>query len=228
MTAITEVLQRPDPGAIIEMFEIDTRPIGGTDRFYFVPDISSAGQSIVWQGIVYNPFPIMGDGFDVSTKGTSPRPRLKASNITGILSSVVKETDDLVGARIVRRRTLGQFLDGEPTADPGQAFADDVFFVEKKILENRDIVEWELASVMDLFGVQLPSRVILTNFCPWLYRSAECSYTGTAYFDVLGNPVSSLAQDVCSKQVASGCKKRFGAKNRLPFGGFPGARNFRG
>lgn len=228
MVAIREAIQKPDPGAIIEMFEIDTRPIGGTDRFYFIPGVSKTNTAVTWQGVVYNPFPIMGEGFDVTAKGPSPRPRLKGSNITGILSSVVKETDDLVGARVVRRRTLAQYLDGEPTADPGQAFADDIFFVEKKLNENRDLVEWELASVLDLHGVQLPSRVILTNSCPWQYRSAECSYTGSAYFDVLGNPVSTLAEDVCSKQVASGCKKRFGIRGRLPFGGFPGARNFRG
>ena len=55
-----------------------------------------------------------------------------------------------------------------------------------------------------------------------LHRSSECSYTGTDYYDVNGNTVSTLAQDVCGKRVAS-CKLRFGENAELPFGSFPGA-----
>ena len=81
---------------------------------------------------------------------------------------------------------------------------------------------FELASKFDLAGQKLPKRQIVANVCQWVYRSSECSYTGSSYFDVNGNSVTTLAQDACGKRVGS-CKLRFGANGELPFGSFPGA-----
>ena len=81
---------------------------------------------------------------------------------------------------------------------------------------------FELASKFDLAGQKLPKRQIVANVCQWVYRSSECSYTGSNYFDVNGNTVSTLAADVCGKRVES-CKLRFGSNAELPFGSFPGA-----
>lgn len=227
MTGIRESIQKPYPGNFIELFEIDTIAIGGTDVLRWHAGADENRNPIVWQGQTYAYYPIEGEGFDVTTKGAQPRPRLRGSNVYGILSALVLSLDDLVGAKVTRRRTLAQFLDGQPDADPGQFLPDDIYYVEKKVSEIPTHIEWELSSVFDLEGVQLPTRVILTSHCPFDYRGPECSYTGTAYFDVNGNPVATLQQDVCSKQVGTGCKKRFGERGRLPFGGFPGARNFK-
>ncbi len=84
--------------------------------------------------------------------------------------------------------TLARFLDavnfpdGNPTADPSQHFADEMWFVEQKTTETHQYVEFELSSVLDLMGVQLPYRQIIKNSCPWKYRGTECGYTGP-YFD---------------------------------------------
>ncbi|MOA38762.1 Phage minor tail protein L [compost metagenome] len=53
------------------------------------------------------------------------------------------------------------------------------------------------------------------------YRGPDCGYTGTAYFDADGNPVTDPNLDECSGTVNTGCKKRFGQGGELPFGGFP-------
>ena len=108
------------------------------------------------------------------------------------------------------------------TADPNARFPDERWFIDRKSSETRDSVTFELASKFDLAGQKIPKRQIIANICQWQYRSSECSYTGTDYYDVNGNEVSTEAQDVCGKRVAS-CKLRFGENAELPFGSFPGA-----
>ena len=108
------------------------------------------------------------------------------------------------------------------TADPNARFPDERWFVDRKASETRDSVTFELASKFDLAGQKIPRRQIIANICQWQYRSSECSYAGSKYFDVNGNPVSTLAEDVCGKRLAS-CKLRFGENGDLPFGSYPGA-----
>jgi len=70
-------------------------------------------------------------------------------------------------------------------------------------------------------GVRAPKRQCIANICQWVYRSTECGYTGTNYFDTNDVPVASSANDVCGKRLTS-CKLRFGATAELPYGSFPG------
>jgi lambda family phage minor tail protein L len=109
-----------------------------------------------------------------------------------------------------------------PNADPTAEFADDIYFIEQKVNENKNFVEFELTSSFDVQGVRLPRRQIVQNICPWKYRGAECGYTGTNYFDINDNVVGSLAADVCGKRLTS-CQLRFGDYAELPYGGFPAA-----
>lgn len=225
-------IQSLDPGDLITLYTLDLSPIGQPDTYHFHPGVNGLNQPIVWQGVTYQPFPIEAEGFEMTTKGTLPRPRIRISNLTGLISALVREQDDLVGAKVIRKRTFARYLDAvnfpnglNPDADPNQEFFQDIFYIEQKTLETREVIEWELVSVMDLQGVMLPRRQITSNACMWRYRSSECSYTGTNYFDAADNPVGSASQDVCGKRLSS-CKARFGANAELPFGGFPGALRY--
>lgn len=109
---------------------------------------------------------------------------------------------------------------GNPTADPNQYLPDDLWYVERKMSENRYMIEFELSSAFDLMGQQLPNRQVLQNSCPWVYRGTECGYTGVAYYTADNQPATMLT-DVCGKTLAA-CKKRFGYQP-IRFGGFPGA-----
>ncbi len=113
-----------------------------------------------------------------------------------------------------------------PTADPNEHFLDEIWFIERKVSEDNETVEFELATAIDLNGEQLPGRQIIAGTCGWLirggYRGPYCTYNGSAYFDIDDNPVSDPARDVCAGLVRS-CKKRFGETNPLPYGGFPAA-----
>ncbi len=223
---IAEQIQKLSGDALIEVFSIDTTVIGGEDVFDFHAGTNAIQAPILWQGTYYQPFPIIAEGFDISTRGTLPRPKLRVANVTGIISAVLTAFDDLVGAKVTRKRTFAMYLDGQPTADPTQFLPDDVFYIEKKVSENKAVVEFELASAMDLMGVQLPARQIIAGSCPSEYRGVECGYAGPAMFDVNDESTTDPFKDVCSKRV-TGCKVRFPKPAPLPFGGFPAARTYK-
>lgn len=225
---ITSEIQKLEPSAIIELFEMDATAFGG-DLLRFHAGTNSLRQNLVWQGNTYTAFPIKASGFDMSGNGQLPRPKLQVANVTGAITLLVLTYDDLLGAKITRKRTLAKYLDAvnypggtNPMADAMAEFADDVFFVDRKVTETRDLVEFELAAAFDVAGVQLPRRQIIQNVCVWRYRGGECGYTGTSYFDANDAAVGSAGLDVCGKRLAS-CKARFGQNNPLPFGSFPAA-----
>lgn len=209
--------------AIVELFDLDLSPITGdvADVFYFTNQLKPDSSKIVWQGRTYEPLPIVSTGYERNTAGQIAQPSLTVANVLGTFTQVIDSLDDMVGARVTRRRTFGKYLDGEASADPSQEFPLDVFFIERKTSENALTISWQLASVLDLEGLKLPRRVITQNYCQWKYRSSECGYTGGAVAKANDSPTAVLAEDVCGKRVQS-CRLRF-ANQSLPFGGFPGA-----
>jgi|TARA_Y100000033_G_scaffold5624_1_gene4663 lambda family phage minor tail protein L len=226
-----EELAKINPSAIIELFELrlDSALHGSNDiyRWHAGTNADVTG-NIVFGGQTYERIPVKADGFEYTNTGTLPRPTLTVSNlgseITSILLVVNQTTrgNDLGGAEVRRIRTLKKYLDGESAADPNVQFPQERWFIDRKASETRDSVSFELASKFDLAGQKIPRRQVVANVCQWKYRSSECSYTGSNYFDVNGNSVSTLAEDVCGKRIAS-CKLRFGNNGQLPFGSFPGA-----
>jgi lambda family phage minor tail protein L len=233
-TAISSVYEDVSvlaPSAIIELFELqlDNTLHGSTDvyRFHAGSNADVTG-NITFDGNAYTRFPVQADGFEMRSGGTLPQPTLTIANLDGTMTTILALVNatttgnDLTGATVRRIRTLKRYLDGESTADPNARFPTEVWRISRKATETRDLVVFELASEFDLAGQFLPKRQIVANTCQWIYRSSECSYTGTDYFDVNGNTVSTEAEDVCGKRIAS-CKLRFGENGTLPFGSFPGA-----
>lgn len=226
--AINSEIQKLAPSAVIELFVLDLNLFGeGVVRFH--AGTNELRRQVVWQGNTYEPFPIQAEGFEFNGNGQVPRPKLKVANVTGSITALILSYQDLVGAKVTRKRTLLKYLDAvnfasgaNSTADPSAEFADDVYFIDRKSRETRDVVEFELAAAFDLEGVSLPRRQIVQNVCPWSYRGAECGYTGAAYFNANDQTVTSNATDVCGKRLSS-CQKRFGTNAELPFGGFPAA-----
>ena len=217
ISAVYEDLSVLAPNAIIELFQLhlDATLHGTSDIYYFHNGANAAVTgNIIWNGQSYVRLPIEATGFDYSSTGSLPRPKLVISNIdssiTAILLSInlITPGNDLGGAKVVRVRTLKKYLDGEAGADPHAKFPDEVWYVDRKANENRAAVEFELASKFDLAGVMLPRRQIIANICQWQYRSGECGYTGIDYYDTNDNAVASSINDVCGKRVSS-CNARF-------------------
>ncbi|WP_186077594.1 phage minor tail protein L [Burkholderia gladioli] len=218
---ITADIQQIEPGALIELFEVDCTSIGG-DLLRFHGHLQSA--SIWWQGNEYKPWPIQATGFEHTSDAQQPEPKLTVGNVNGTISALCVFLADLAGAKVRRRRTLAKYLDavnfpdGNPTADPSEEMAPELWYIEQKSSETNVQVEFTLSSALD-FGVQqLPGRQIV-QICQIDYRGPYCGYTGTAYFDVNDQPVTDPALDRCSKRI-SGCECRFGVNEPLSISGF--------
>ncbi|MDE9568827.1 phage minor tail protein L [Xenorhabdus bovienii] len=230
MKSIRQQIQFLSPESIFEFFVIDLPKKFGGGRFYFHTGTNETNQPVVWQGKTYSPMPVKATGFDINGEGKLPRPKLQVANMHGIISAELQSKNDLLGCQVTRKRTMQCFLDSvnfpdgvNPDADPNQHYADDVWFIDQKSLETPEIVEFELASVYDLMGVQLPNRQVIRNSCQWDYRGAECGYTGPA-FDKNDKPATLAGADLCSKRLSS-CRARrdYFADGIIMFGGFPGA-----
>ncbi len=166
-------IQSINPSAIIELFtlQLDNSLHGATTIYYFHAGSNlNANNKIKWQTVEYLRFPIQATGFAFQ-KGQLPRPKLIVSNATGLISSIlltVNETtagNDLTGAKVTRIRTLAKFIDADnfadgqnATADPTAEFPREIYSVDRKSSENREVVEFELAAPTDLAGVRIPKR----------------------------------------------------------------------
>lgn len=176
-------LQPIDPSAIIELFtlQLDNTLHGSNDiyRFHAGSNMNANGK-LVWNGQSYLRFPIQVSGFAFQN-GQIPRPKLAVSNggnvgssvsvlsLSAILLTVNQTTagNDLTGATVTRIRTLAKYLDAANftgnsnpygTPDPTVEFPREIYSIDRKATETREVVEFELAAPTDLAGVNIPRR----------------------------------------------------------------------
>ena len=174
-------LQSINPSAIIELFTLQlNNALHGANtiyRFHAGSNLNANGK-IVWDGNEYLRFPIQATGFAFQ-KGQLPRPKISISNATGLMSSIllsVNETtagNDLTGATVTRIRTLAKFIHAvnfadntNATADPTAEFPQEIYAIDRKATETREVVEFELAAPTDLAGVRLPKRQCTRKLFP--------------------------------------------------------------
>ena len=101
--AITSEIQKLAPSAVIELFVLDLSLFGqGPVRFH--AGTNALMQRVVWQGNAYEAFPIQVEGFELNGGGQVPRPRLRVANVTGSITALVLSYQDLIGAKITRKR----------------------------------------------------------------------------------------------------------------------------
>ena len=174
-SAIVSNLQNTNPSAIIELFTLalDSSLHGATTvyRFHSGSSLKDNGE-IVWAGNSYQRFPIKAEGF-AFRKGQLPRPTLTVSNALGTITAILLNVNttttgnDLTGATVTRIRTLARFLDAvnfpsnvNPygTPDNTAEFPQEIYKIDRKSAENREIVQFELAAVFDLAGIRAPQR----------------------------------------------------------------------
>ena len=177
-------IQKVNPSAIIELFTLtlDNALHGATTvyRFHAGTNLDANGK-IVWAGNEYLRFPVQATGFAYQ-RGQLPRPTLTISNmgspsISAILLTVNQTTagNDLTGAKVVRIRTMARFLDAANfsgatnpfgTPDPTAEFPQEIYYIDRKRAENREVVSWELAAVFDLAGIRSPKRQCTRSLFP--------------------------------------------------------------
>ncbi len=155
-------------------------------RFHAGANLNNFGQ-IRFNGNDYQRVAVKVEGFEDTSTGTIPRPTLTFSNLGGIDkdSTVMTMTDflnvvntvtpgnDLLNAKVTRLLPLASALDnanfvgdnpfGTPSTDRLQ---DKVYYIDRKSTENRQIVEFELVSVLDLQNKKIPARIVTRDLFP--------------------------------------------------------------
>jgi lambda family phage minor tail protein L len=214
-------LQSIAPSAVIELFQLELNAAqhGVNETYYFHAGVNEINSGdIIWNSQAYLAFPIEATEFEYTGTGSLPRPKLRISNINGTITGIILTLPNgLEGAKVTRIRTLARYIDGANfpggtnplgTPDPTAEFPREIYYIDRKASENRDLIEFELAAAFDLVGVRAPKRQCVSNVCQWTYRGAECGYAGNAYFNFNDVPVAAIGQDVCGKRLRS-CELRF-------------------
>lgn len=227
---IEETMQKPEPGELVTLFHLDLTPCGSSDQLYFVKRGNYGTGECVFDGVTYTQLDIEAKGFKWDGSGTFARPTLAVSTVSGILTPYLVQYGFLIGAKLTATTTFSRYLDGGVDADPTETFPPEEYRIKQLLQANSVFASWSLATVIDETNAMLPGRVMLRDVCPfkyrvrkgstWVYFTGECPYNGTSYFDENDN-ATTISNDVCSRRL-SGCEARFGDKQPLPFGGFPG------
>lgn len=176
--SLIEETTKLNPSPIVELFELDLRPVGEETILYFHNGSSGLREQVTFKGVNYQPLPISITGFQTSGDGTPARPTMSIMNFNGFVSALVLSTGDLVGAVVVRRRTYQKYLDENNASAFKPEFAPDIFVVEQKTSEERRVVQFELGTGFDLDGFRFPNRDVIGSYCRWNYRGPGCAFGG--------------------------------------------------
>lgn len=203
---ITAELHSLNPSALISFFIIDLGEIGFNQGiisqseidlekntvFRWHNNINLTSNSLYWQGKQFVAAPIVAEGFETTLRGTIPIPKLSMTVSEEGISLLAQFKDrlyqmgDIVGAKVTRIRTLARFIDavnflgGTPPAnfypDPNSELPRDVFYIDRKSREDKNIIEYELSPIFEVEGIKLPGRQVIANTCVHLYRGEGCLY----------------------------------------------------
>lgn len=255
MSNIQSEIQKYNPSERIELFKLDYRSLYVaplTDPTEGISHYTTGGTAVFFGGTAYVPTSMQADGFDRSSKGTLPTPTLTIVDVAGTLgalldnASEVLKNKDLLGTIVTRVVTFRRFLDPESGGtEPNTSLPAEVYKIERKSKQSRDLLEFSLVSVLDMEGRLVPKRLILKDVCTFVYRTYDpsiitvppypfrsegrdndCPYTGTThYFDPDGIETT-IENDVCG-HTFSDCLLRFPQPSQIPFRGFIGVSRVR-
>ena len=175
-----------EPTAVVDLFRVYPDIVNFPDTYFNMHNGSVFGIGITWQGEDYMPVSMEYEGFEVTSDGRPNRPLMRFSNSQYFASSLLDKYDDFSNGRIQRKRTFVKFLDdsnfegGNPwgESDAAAEISDDIYIVSQKKRENKDFVEVELTTPLDLESFEVNHRRILGKYCYWKYRGPGCQYQG--------------------------------------------------
>ena len=161
-----------------------------TYRFHAGANLNSFGE-VIFQSQTYQRVAVQTQGFEKKSTGVLTRPVITFSNLGGIVQNpatglvitmsdflaIVNEVtphNDLIDAKLTRKMPLASALDnanfssgtnpfGTPSAD---RLRDEIFLIDRKSVENRKIVQFELTAAHDLENRLIPQRVVTRDLFP--------------------------------------------------------------
>ena len=161
-----------------------------TYRFHAGANLNSFGE-VIFQSNSYQRVAVQTQGFEKKSTGVLTRPVITFSNLGGIVQNpatglvitmsdflaIVNEVtphNDLIDAKLTRKMPLASALDndnfssgtnpfGTPSAD---RLRDEIFVIDRKAIENRQVVQFELTAAHDLENRLIPQRTVTRDLFP--------------------------------------------------------------
>lgn len=209
MADLIDVVQLQEiSSGIVDLFEVTINPLSVTPVTVYLYRGLDENAASVWfsskSGTTKNEyfaFPIEMTDVNVTSDGPASRPTLSVANVisavkvtSGVAEAVgpdektletilsdlgITSNEDLLGARVVRRRTLEEHLIAS-TATPSVPieFPSYVYYIDRLSGETKISVQFELSSPFDLEGVKVPHREIIGRYCSWKYQGMKESSEG--------------------------------------------------
>jgi lambda family phage minor tail protein L len=164
--AIKKEGNKLSPDTYIELYDFDPTAIGGSIRY--ITNTSSGGtdptNNIFWKGHNYLPFPLEVTGYDNKSDGTAlGRVTMTISNVHKSLIAGVLALGDLVGTKVTRTRTFLKFTDAGSEPNPDAHYPIEIYYITRKIMQNRASLQFELSNVLDRQEIRLPRRQVLKD-----------------------------------------------------------------
>ena len=183
--------------AVVDLWVLDLQPIDPAvdpaNRFVrFCNWVVADGQPVFSGGLEYTAIPYEAGGFNLKTEGVPPSPSITLGNVGLEWTALVSQWNDLIGAKLTRRRILLRYLDAPAgtNPDPNAHWPDEEWTIQQKEAESKLTVTFKLSTAFDLDGVMLPRRRALRYTCPWIYRGDGCGYSGPPVADVNDQPLT--------------------------------------
>jgi lambda family phage minor tail protein L len=188
---IDQLVGLEDLDAVIELYILDLTSFDpGREPYRFCNWSQTDGTGVLYDGLEYEPMPIECSGFQINSNNAPSEPQMRVSNVGLTWTGLVNTWDDLVGAKLIRRRVLRRYLDDGATPSPTGHWPDEPWFIEQKTSENKLTVTFRLATAFALDDVRLPKRLALRYTCSWTYRGEGCGYTGYPVADARDQPLA--------------------------------------
>ena len=159
-------------------------------RFHAGANLNSFGE-VIFQSNSYQRVAVQTQGFEKKSTGVLTRPVITFSNLGGIIQNpstglvitmsdflaIVNEVtphNDLIDAKLTRKMPLASALDnanfssgtnpfGTPSAD---RLRDEIYVIDRKAIENRQVVQFELTAAHDLENRLIPQRTVTRDLFP--------------------------------------------------------------
>lgn len=171
----------------------------GTSNIYFPQKTISSGTYPLHE---YVALPLEISGLETSGSGVNNRPTLTLANIPVLSRTIANNSDgtsdeetllsilsdeglvnneDLLTTRVEYRRTLLSYTytssDSAPSSSPVE-FPSHTYVIDRVASETALLVQFDLASPIDVEGLELPNRQVIGRYCPWRYQGGQLENDG--------------------------------------------------
>jgi lambda family phage minor tail protein L len=156
----------------VELYQVEL-PGGGYTYFTTYPTtITFRDYYSPYTSQTYIPLPITFTGYESKADGAYSRPRVSFANILTTFKDLLGSNDDLIGKKVVRRKTLYSQLSTGSGSSPPVELPKQIFIIDRIESESPVEVIFELAAPFDLAGINVPGRYIIPNTCAWIYQGS--------------------------------------------------------